>query len=112
LVFRSDRFIKNRDEVGTDLSITDANNLLGLDVGFSATRPTTGIARLVYGLKQTENGAMNSAGDMSSKTGSIEIKTYEKSLNWFMRVKLICRFSFRSESSSSIHYDYGRSGDG
>ena len=30
---------------------------------------------------------MNSAGDMSSKTGSIEIKTYEKSLNWFMRVK-------------------------
>jgi len=55
---------------------------------------------------------MNSGGDMSSKTGSIETKTYEKSLNWFMRVKLIYRFSFRSESSSSIHYDYGRSGDG
>jgi len=55
---------------------------------------------------------MNAGGDMSSKTGSIEIKSYEKSLNWFMRVKLINRFSFRSESSSSIHYDYGRSGDG
>jgi len=64
------------------------------------------------GLKQTENGAMNSGGDMSSKTGSSEIKTYEKSLNWFMRVKLIYRFNFRSENSSSIHYDYGRSGDG
>ena len=46
------------------------------------------------GLKQTENGAMNAGGDMSSKTGSIEIKSYEKNLNWFMRVKLIYRFSF------------------
>ena len=36
---------------------------------------------------------MNAGGDMSSKTGSIEIKSYEKSLNWFMRVKLIYRSS-------------------
>ena len=67
---------------------------------------------IVYVLKANGNGAMNSGGDMSSKNGSIgNQNAYEKSLNWFMRVKPIYWFSLRSENGSSDRYDYGRSGD-
>jgi len=38
--------MKNRDECGTGLAITMPTNLIGVDVGFSKTRPTTGIACL------------------------------------------------------------------
>ena len=37
------------------------------------------------------------------KLGVLEIKTYEKSLNWLMRVKLIYRFSFRSERGREVN---------
>jgi hypothetical protein len=55
---------------------------------------------------------MNSGGDLSSKTASIEIKSYKENLNWFMRIKLIYRLSVSSESSMSVRYDYDKSRDG
>jgi hypothetical protein len=38
--------MNSRNKGGTGLAITDATNLMGVDVGLSTTRPTTGIACL------------------------------------------------------------------